>query len=129
MPRKAGQLSVGSADGRKYNRRVYFVYSLLLALALLLSAPWWLLEMLRHGKYRAGTRERLGILASRLGDSKVQTIWIHAVSVGEVLAVTRMVEELKALLPGWRVVVSTTTDTGQELARHHFAENTVFYFP
>ena len=129
MPRKAGQLSVGSADSRKYNRRVYFVYSLLLALALLLSAPWWLLEMLRHGKYRAGTRERLGILPSRLGDSKVQTIWIHAVSVGEVLAVTRMVEELKALLPGWRVVVSTTTDTGQELARHHFAENNVFYFP
>ena len=58
-----------------------------------------------------------------------QTVWIHAVSVGEVLAVSRMVEELKARLPGLRVVVSTTTDTGQKLARERFGENDVFYFP
>ena len=44
----------------KYNRRVYFTYSVLLSLALVLSSPWWLLEMLRHGKYRTGLPERLG---------------------------------------------------------------------
>ena len=129
MPRKAGQLSVGSAEKRKYNRRVYFAYSLLLALALLLSAPWWLLEMLRHHKYRTGLGERLGVVPSRLRNSSAQAIWIHAVSVGEVLAVTRMVEELKARLPGWRIVVSTTTDTGQQLAQQRFGESNVFYVP
>src|SRR5664279_910717 len=124
------QLNVGHSATRKYNRRVYFTYSVLLSLVLLLSAPWWLLEMLRHGKYRTGLRERLGAVPARLRDEAVrETIWIHAVSVGEVLAVTRMVEELKTRLPGWRVVVSTTTDTGQKLARQRFGENNIFYFP
>ena len=115
---------------RKYNRRVYIAYSLLLLLALLLTTPWWLLEMARHGKYRIGWRERLGMVPSRLFDRvALDTIWIHAVSVGEVLAVSQMVDELKARLPGWRVVVSTTTDTGQSLARQRFGEGDVFYFP
>ncbi len=115
---------------RKYNRRVYFAYSLLLLLALVLTTPWWLLEMARHDKYRIGWRERLGIVPHRLFDRvSPDTIWIHAVSVGEVLAVSQMVEELKDQLPGWRVVVSTTTDTGQKLARQRFGEGDVFYFP
>ena len=49
--------------------------------------------------------------------------------MGEVLASSRVVEELKAQLPGWRIVVSTTTDTGQKLARERFGEDNVFYFP
>ena len=130
MPGEGRQLSVGSADRRNYNRRVYFAYSLLLALALLGSAPWWLLEMLRQGKYRTGLGERLGVVPERLRTGgSVETIWIHAVSVGEVLAVTRIVEELKARLPGWRIVVSTTTDTGQRLAQQRFGENNAFYLP
>jgi 3-deoxy-D-manno-octulosonic-acid transferase len=109
---------------------VYFAYSALFLLVLVLSAPWWLLEMLRHGKYRTGLRERLGAVPGRLIDPAApETIWIHAVSVGEVLAVSRMVQELRVCLPGWRVVVSTTTDTGQKLARDRFGENNVFYLP
>ena len=109
---------------------MYFVYSALLLAGLMLSAPWWLLEMARHGKYRVGLRERLGNVPARLLEAASRdTIWIHAVSVGEVLAVSRIVEELKARLPGWRVVVSTTTDTGQKLARERFGESNVFYFP
>ena len=124
------QLTIGSPAPGKYNRRVYFIYSALLLLALLLSAPWWLLEIARHGKYRIGWRERLGMVPSRLFDRvSPDTIWIHAVSVGEVLAVSRMVDELKARLPGWRVVISTTTDTGQKLARQRFGDSDVFYFP
>jgi 3-deoxy-D-manno-octulosonic-acid transferase len=45
---------------------MYFLYSGALALAVLLSSPWWLLKMMRQGKYRAGLRERLGRLPSRL---------------------------------------------------------------
>src|SRR5271157_4956013 len=86
--------------------------------------------MLRHGKYRTGLSERLGTVPDRLFNQvAVNTIWIHAVSVGEVLAISRVVEELKAELPGWRLVVSTTTDTGQKLARERFGENNVFYLP
>jgi 3-deoxy-D-manno-octulosonic-acid transferase len=109
---------------------VYSLYSILLLLAVIVSTPWWLLEMLRHGKYRAGLSERLGTVPDRLFNQvAVHTIWIHAVSVGEVLAISRVVDELKAQLPGWRIVVSTTTDTGQNLARERFGENNVFYVP
>jgi 3-deoxy-D-manno-octulosonic-acid transferase len=109
---------------------VYSLYSVLLLLALVISTPWWLLEMLRHGKYRAGLSERLGTVPNRLlNDRTADTIWIHAVSVGEVLAISRVVDELRAKLPDWRIVVSTTTDTGQNLARERFGENNVFYLP
>jgi len=109
---------------------VYSLYSLLLFLVLICSAPWWLLQMWRHGKYRSGWRERLGQVPERLRRHPAEdTIWIHAVSVGEVLAMTGVVERLKAELAGWRIVVSTTTDTGQRLARQRFGEENVFYLP
>ncbi len=125
-------LRVGGATfpSRLYNRKVYSLYSFLLFLALILSTPWWLLQMLRHGKYRTGWSERLGKVPDRLFHQvSPDTIWIHAVSVGEVLASSRVAEELKAQLPGWRVVVSTTTDTAQKLARERFGADNVFYFP
>ena len=113
-----------------YNHSVYSLYSLLLFLVLIVSTPWWLVQMLRHGKYRTGWSDRLGKVPDRLFNQvAVNTIWIHAVSVGEVLAISRVVEELKSRLPGWRIVVSTTTDTGQKLARERFGENNVFYLP
>jgi 3-deoxy-D-manno-octulosonic-acid transferase len=109
---------------------VYILYSILLLVALVVSAPWWLLEMVRHGKYRAGLGERLGKVPDRLvSEGAASTIWVHAVSVGEVLAISRVIDELKTQLSDWRVVVSTTTDTGQKLARERFGENGVFYFP
>jgi len=109
---------------------VYSLYSLLLFLALIVSTPWWLVQMLRHGKYRTGWSERLGTVPDRLFNRVAENnIWIHAVSVGEVLAISRVADELKQQLPGWRIVVSTTTDTGQKLARERFGENNVFYLP
>ncbi len=120
----------GASFWRNYNRSVYSLYSILLFVAVVVSAPWWLLESLRHGKYRTGLGERLGKVPDRISNQvATNTIWIHAVSVGEVLAITRVIDELKAQLPGWRVVVSTTTDTGQKLARERFGENNVFYVP
>jgi 3-deoxy-D-manno-octulosonic-acid transferase len=56
-------------------------------------------------------------------------IWLHAVSVGEVLAVSRLVSELDRAFPGHLVVVSTTTRTGQDLARSRFGAERVFYCP
>ena len=112
------------------NSRMYLLYSLALALATIISFPWWGLQMLRLGKYRAGLRERLGIVPQRLrGEALPGSIWIHAVSVGEVLAVGQLVTELQQMNPETRVFISTTTAAGQKLARERFGEARVFYLP
>jgi 3-deoxy-D-manno-octulosonic-acid transferase len=112
----------------------YFLYSLLLAAGMLFSLPYWLYQVLRHGKYSSGLAERLGRVPARLtsaerGAGAKPVIWVHAVSVGEVLAVSGLVEEMRRNFPQHRVVVTTTTDTGQELARARFGEENVGYFP
>jgi len=111
---------------------MYFLYSALLAFALLVSLPYWLFQMLRRNKYRIGFRERLGGVPPRLQASVAagkKVIWIHAVSVGEVLAVQRLIDKMYTRLPEYRIVISTTTDTGQNLARQRFGAENVFYFP
>ena len=113
---------------------IYLLYSLLLAAGLLLSAPYWAFQMLRHGKYRKGIAERFGQVPSRLASASAAphvppVIWVHAVSVGEVLAVCGLVEELRRRYPEHRIVITTTTDSGQALARKRFGEENVFYFP
>lgn len=114
---------------------IYFLYSVVLAAAMLLSLPYWLYQMVRRGKYRTGFAERIGRVPLRLlaaesnNRERRRVIWIHAVSVGEVLAVSGLVEEMRRSFSGYRVVVSTTTDTGQQLARRRFGEENVFYFP
>lgn len=98
---------------------------------MLLSLPYWLYQILRHGKYRAGFVERMGAVPARLGVSSQTNpvIWVHAVSLGEVLAVSGLVEQMRRSFPQHRVLLSTTTDTGQQLARKRFGEENVFYFP
>jgi 3-deoxy-D-manno-octulosonic-acid transferase len=109
---------------------MYIVYSLLLACALLLSLPWWVMQVLRLGKYRAGLSERLGFVPPRLrSHAKPGSVWIHAVSVGEVLAVSYLARELQKRYPQRTVFVSTTTATGQRLARERFGETQVFFMP
>ena len=105
------------------------LYSAVLAVALLLTLPYWALQMLRRGKYRAGLGERLGRVPRRLRGDSPPGIWVHAVSVGEVLAVSSVIHELRKRYSKHRVVVSTTTATGQKLARERFGDDNVFYFP
>lgn len=109
---------------------MYFLYTAALALALLLTLPYWLAKMLSAGKYRMGLAERLGHVPARILRRPAQgCIWVHAVSVGEVLAVGRLIEGLSARHPERRIVVSTTTATGQALARERYGDDNVFYFP
>lgn len=110
-------------------------YSFALLLVLAAGAPWWLFRMATSGKYREGLGERLGFVPRRVreGVAGASVVWIHAVSVGEVLAASRLIEELTQNLAQregpWRVVVSTTTRTGQKLARERLGSDRVFYFP
>ncbi len=105
------------------------LYSLALFLALVVGAPYWLFRMATSGKYREGLAERLGRVPKRIHIDDAPVIWVHAVSVGEVLAASRLIDELAARLPDWRVMVSTTTRTGQKIARERFGADRVFYFP
>ncbi|HUA93444.1 MAG TPA: 3-deoxy-D-manno-octulosonic acid transferase [Terracidiphilus sp.] len=108
-------------------------YNLALLTALLASAPWWLWRMMTTHKYREGLKERLGevpaVLARMRANDDLPVIWLHAVSVGEVLAVSRLVSEMDWAFSGYRLLVSTTTYTGQVLARERFGASRVFYCP
>ena len=106
------------------------IYTFALLMVLVFGLPYWLLMMATNGKYREGLSERLGLVPGRLreGDAR-KTIWVHAVSVGEVLAASRLVNELSACAPQYRVLLSTTTQTGQRLARERTGSNHTFYFP
>ena len=119
---------------------ILFFYNLALLAALVAGAPWWLWRMATTQKYREGLLATPGLGAmGRGGLESLQTngshgakpaiIWLHAVSVGEVLAVSRLVGELDRGLPEYRLVISTTTRTGQALARERFGPKRVFYCP
>jgi len=112
---------------------VYLVYSLLMGLAAILLTPFWLIQGIRHGKYLGNLRQRLGLsfpALERLPGERSGAIWLHAVSVGEVLAGLTLAKRLKEVFPDRPLVVSTTTMTGQALARQRmpFAD-AVIYFP
>jgi len=114
---------------------ILFFYNLALLVTLVLSAPWWLWRMVTTHKYREGLMARLGLVPSRFREALTDSggerplLWLHAVSVGEVLAVSRLVKTLEAALPEYLIAISTTTRTGQVLARERFGANRVFYCP
>src|ERR1039458_3607982 len=110
---------------------ILFFYNLALLAALVAGAPWWLWRMATTQKYREGLAARLGRVPAGLADlgGERPLIWLHAVSVGEVLAASRLVRELDRAFPGFHLVISTTTRTGQDLARERFGANRVFYCP
>ena len=112
---------------------MYLVYSLLMGLAAILLTPYWLVQGIRHGKYLSNLSERLGFsfpALEKLPAERPGAIWLHAVSVGEVLAGVTLAKRLKAEFPERPLVVSTTTATGQALAKERldFAD-AVIYFP
>jgi len=106
---------------------MYFIYSILLALGFLIMSP---LFLLRREKYASGFKERLGHYPAFTHDER-PVIWLHCVSVGETNAARPLVDAIRENFAGHRLVISTTTQTGQELARTIFKEkaDAVVYFP
>ena len=115
---------------------MYTLYSFLTAMGMSLLSPYFLVRGLMHGKYLDNIPERFGwkfppeLRAGKSDAEREKSIWIHAVSVGEVLAALPLAKQLKEKYPQRRLVVSTTTATGQRLARERmeFAD-AIFYFP
>ena len=109
---------------------MYFLYSILLGIGVLALLPRFLLDAARHGKYAAGLGERAGSLpAFDAGGRPV--VWLHCVSVGEAQAARPLARALSGEYPRHALVVSTTTLTGQRVAREAFEGQAarVFYFP
>jgi 3-deoxy-D-manno-octulosonic-acid transferase len=111
---------------------MYVLYNLLLIIATVLSLPLILFKLITVPKYRGGMTQKLGRL--RKGVMKAikgsRPIWVHAVSVGEVMAAHPLIRELKKKYPHRKLILSTVTVTGNYTARRRVPEaDAVFYFP
>jgi 3-deoxy-D-manno-octulosonic-acid transferase len=110
---------------------MYLLYNSLLHLASLGGLPYFALKSLRTTRYRAGLRQRFGHIPEEATVSLqgVRPLWLHAVSVGEVIAAVPLVAALRRHFPGLPVLVSTVTETGQTTAREKLAAEGCIYFP
>jgi 3-deoxy-D-manno-octulosonic-acid transferase len=117
-------------DSRFAIHAMYLLYSLLLGLGVLALLPRFVLDAARHGKYAAGFGERAGGLPGFDAGGR-PVLWLHCVSVGETQAARPLFDALLEAYPGHALVVSTTTLTGQRVAREAFKGRAalVFYFP
>lgn len=102
---------------------MYLLYGFVFSLGLVAALPYY---AVRFRRYMPTIRDRVGYLNVPPLDNP---IWIHAVSVGEVLAIQRLIERLVQERPDTPVVVSTGTPAGQQLARKLRDVAATFYFP
>jgi 3-deoxy-D-manno-octulosonic-acid transferase len=110
---------------------MYLAYSALTLVAFLLVSPYFLYQAIRYKKYVGSLRERLGYLPISFNVDGEESIWIHAVSVGEALTARALATDLKRRYPRLRLYLSTTTMAGQQVAKaslRHLVDG-VFYFP
>jgi 3-deoxy-D-manno-octulosonic-acid transferase len=112
---------------------MYFLYRILTAAGILILSPYYALRGWRRGERSGALRERLGFLPQEISaraSADSGAIWVHAVSVGEVLTAVPLVAALKQRYPTRTVFISTTTETGQRLARERLrSADGIFYFP
>ncbi len=108
------------------------LYNILLTLAAALAIPYYGAKILFTGKYRHSMGPKFGFNRPDLFDGMrgAPRIWMHAVSVGEVTAAAPIMAALRADFPAACLVLSTGTETGQEMARRLVPEaTTIIYFP
>jgi 3-deoxy-D-manno-octulosonic-acid transferase len=109
---------------------MYFIYSVLVLAFFVVVSPWFFYQAIRYKKYVASLGQRMGYLPVSFNMDAEQSIWIHAVSVGEVLTARPLIRDLRARYPRLRIFLSTTTLAGQQLARRNASDaDAVFYFP
>lgn len=109
---------------------MFFLYNVLI----LLTSPVWVVWMLIRSRRRAESpnwQERFGNYRHIKIPKDKPAIWIHAVSVGEVVASLPVLRQIRALLPDHHIVLSVTTSSGHRTAREHAVEmyDSLVYFP
>src|SRR5580693_6057384 len=108
---------------------MYALYSLLTLAVFAVISPYFLYQAVRYQKYIGSLRQRLGYLPISFNAEGEESIWIHAVSVGEVLTARALLADLKLRYPHLEIFLSTTTLAGHEIARSLRDVDAVFYFP
>ena len=107
-----------------------FIYNLFLPLGFLFFLPELILKYRSRGGWKSTFGERFGIYGSREKELRNQrgAIWIHAVSVGETVVALSMIRKYLQRYPERKFIISTTTTTGQDVARSNCPENTSVIF-
>jgi len=108
------------------------LYNILFTIFFVLSAPYYFVRMRRRGNWQKGFPERFGRYSTKLKQAITNrhTLWIHAVSVGEVNVCTQLIRALEPRVPNLKIVVSTTTTTGMaELHRKLPTHVSKIYYP
>src|SRR5919109_876962 len=109
---------------------MYALYSVLIVAFFVITSPYLAWQALRYRKYVHSLRQRLGYLPITFNLDGDESIWIHAVSVGEVLTARALLPQLRDRYPRLKIFLSTTTMTGQQVAKHNVQYvDEVFYFP
>jgi len=109
---------------------MYFIYSLIYTLAFLLLIPYFLMRELSYPRYWSSLFQRFGFIPRGVNPNGRKTIWVHAVSVGEVLAAKALIGALKKGYSDYPLIISTTTVVGNRIARENFPEvDGVVFFP
>jgi 3-deoxy-D-manno-octulosonic-acid transferase len=109
---------------------VHLLYTIAIVLLAVVLSPWFAYQAVRYRKYIGSLAQRMGYLPISFNLDADESIWIHAVSVGEALTARAIIPELRERYPGLRVFVSTTTLTGQQVARTRLPDvDAVFFFP
>jgi 3-deoxy-D-manno-octulosonic-acid transferase len=124
-------LRVGQTTGYSVSdRHMYVVYSVVMVAFFVVVSPYLVYQAVRYRKYVANLPQRLGYLPVSFNIDADDSIWIHAVSVGEVLTARALLPALRERYPKLRLFLSTTTMTGQQIARNNLQYvDEVFYFP
>ncbi len=106
---------------------MFILYDLIFLVFAIFYFPYLVIKRKWHKDFGA----RFGIFSkeARASLSQSTNIWIHAVSVGEVLAIAKLVTLIKGVFPPFRIVITTVTQTGFQLARKTFPQDTVLYAP
>lgn len=110
----------------------YLIYNTLLVAASVVLVPYWGLKILVTGKYRKSLGAKLGRAARGTTEAPEGSprIWVHAVSVGEVTAAAPVIACLRKRMPGACIILSTSTETGQDMARSIVSEaSDIIYYP
>jgi len=109
-----------------------YLYNIILIITAIIISPYYLIIILFRGKYRKSIIPKLGGGQTKISSmpKSGRRVWIHAVSVGEVTAAVPIVASLKQKKPDAEIIFSTSTETGQEMARRLIHGAAAFlYFP